>query len=370
MENKAPNVKRSLVRFRRIVFTLNNWTDEEFSSLISFPCNWMVIGKEVGSTGTKHLQGAIILGKQMTLNQLKATKGLKRAHIEQMKGSPQQSLVYCTKEDLKAFQKGELPSPGTRSDLKSVIDAIREGRSLRELANDDNYDVAVCRNYKSLTVFRTLLVSERRTKPTVVWIHGDTGTGKTRSAVEFAEQYGAHWISNGPLKWFDGYCGEPCVILDDIRADSCSFDFLLRLLDRYPLRVEFKGGFVDWIPKIILVTCPMSPSYLFNLKGQGDVDQLERRIDKVLEYGIGKLESNTKQLLDVFKMDNQEGVDPTPKVDTPGPRPIIDLTNEESSDTSTEVMDEEVAPTQEWKKWYEEDDANDAFYTSLNRTFY
>jgi len=44
-------------RLRRFVFTLNNWTDDELEDLMEFPCQWMVIGKEIGESGTKHLQG-------------------------------------------------------------------------------------------------------------------------------------------------------------------------------------------------------------------------------------------------------------------------------------------------------------------------
>lgn len=47
-------------RVSRVVFTLNNWTDEEYSYLtkeFAPKCRWMVIGKEIGENGTKHLQG-------------------------------------------------------------------------------------------------------------------------------------------------------------------------------------------------------------------------------------------------------------------------------------------------------------------------
>jgi len=325
------NIKHSVVRFRRIVFTLNNWTDDEYSSLILFPCRWMVIGKEKGLNGTMHLQGAIVLNSQMTLCQLKKIHGLKRAHIEAMHGTPQQSLVYCMKEDLNAFQKGTLPSPGKRNDLHEVISNLRVGKTLRELAKDEDFDTTICRNYKALTVFRTLLVSERREKPKVFWLYGDTGTGKTRSAIELAEQSGSYWISNGSLKWFDGYSGEDVAILDDIRSDSCSFDFLLRLLDRYPLRVEFKGGFVDWNPRIIIITCPMPPTYLFNLKGHGDIEQLERRIDHILEYRIGELEVTSKQLFTLSGMAIPRGVDTTEELESK-----LDSTSELSLSTQEE----------------------------------
>lgn len=56
-------------RLRRIVFTLNNWTQEEYdwltTTLPTLPqpkVTWMIVGKEVApETGTPHLQGMHLL---------------------------------------------------------------------------------------------------------------------------------------------------------------------------------------------------------------------------------------------------------------------------------------------------------------------
>lgn len=102
-------------RVSRIVFTLNNWTQLEYDDItnnLASKVKWMVVGKETGALGTKHLQGACILGSQWSFSKLKTMTGLKRAHIECMRGKPEDSLVYCTKEDSDAFVCGTLPAPG------------------------------------------------------------------------------------------------------------------------------------------------------------------------------------------------------------------------------------------------------------------
>jgi len=106
---------QSGARVSRIVFTLNNWTQLEYDDItnnLSSKVKWMVVGKETGALGTKHLQGACILGSQWSFSKLKTLTGLKRAHIECMRGKPEDSLVYCTKEDSDAFVCGTLPAPG------------------------------------------------------------------------------------------------------------------------------------------------------------------------------------------------------------------------------------------------------------------
>lgn len=60
--------------------------------------------------------------------------------------------------------------------------------------------------------------------------------------------------SKGAQLWFDGYLGESVAVFDDFRPWWCRFDYLLALLDRYPIRVPVKGGFVNWIPEIIIIT--------------------------------------------------------------------------------------------------------------------
>lgn len=136
-------------------------------------------------------------------------------------------------------------------------------------------------------MFKNLLPSPPKPNPFCVWITGPTGVGKTRASVLFSEKIVGneeYWISNGTLKWFDGYIGQQVAILDDFRTQDCKFNQLLRLLDRYPYRTEVKGGFQDWIPKMILITAPRGPREMWSLRRDEDLRQLERRIHHHLEF--------------------------------------------------------------------------------------
>lgn len=279
-------------RIRRFVFTLNNWTQLEYSFLteeFALQTSWMVLGKEKGESGTSHLQGACILGSQWSFSTLKTLTGFKRSHIERMRGTPEDSLAYCTKEDSNAFVYGTLPSPGKRNDLRDATDRILAGQPLRALAGDGEVATAVVKFHKGLTVLRSLTRPPRIGPPLVFWLHGGTGTGKTRCAFEAGRILGSGdddiWISSGGLRWFDGYDGHSVAIFDDFRAKHVqSFAFLLRLLDRYPVDVEFKGGFVKWTPKYIFITCPYDPDECFSTRRQHvpeDLAQLHRRITNV-----------------------------------------------------------------------------------------
>jgi Adenylylsulfate kinase and related kinases len=127
------------------------------------------------------------------------------------------------------------------------------------------------------------LEPKRRSKPTVLWFHGETGTGKSKLARELSEELDKNaWWSGKTLDWFEGYDQHSCVVIDDFRPDQCEFAFLLRLLDRYPLRVPVKGGSREWVAETIIITAPEAPEVLFRGLLNEKVEQLLRRIDRVV----------------------------------------------------------------------------------------
>lgn len=278
-------------RWSRFVFTVNNYSDEEEEAIKGFPCKWLIFEREIApTTGTKHLQGACIIGKQMARSKISAYPGFRRAYLQVMRGSPSQNKEYCSKEG-DYFEKGEQPlAPGKNTKLHGVVKRLYAGESLKDIVKNevDGGEVYV-KYHKGLTALSTFRLDQRpiTQPPIVVWIHGPTGRGKTRIAIETAiSLYGpdGFWLSNGDLKWFDGYIGQPVAIFDDFRPQACKFYYLLRLLDRYPLRVEVKGGFFEFIPRLIIVTTPKTPTETYHLsKGTENLRQLERRIHIVLE---------------------------------------------------------------------------------------
>jgi len=291
-------------RLSRFCFTLNNYTNEEEQVVqllgSALKLKWLIYGREIGAQGTPHLQGAAVIGRQLAWATIKKSFP-PRTHLEEMMGTPRESFTYCTKDDANYYQWGDEPKPGKRNDLLNAIVAMRSAKSLREFVKDDDNAAVFVRYTKGLITFRSLLQEPRSPArpPQIYWLFCPTGAGKTQHAWTFLEKYygtsSETWMSSGSLRWFDGYDGHKGVILDDIRADSMPYNELLRLLDRYPFRVEFKGGSVEWLPEIIIITAPTPPEQFFRLGD--DIEQLIRRIDRVLEFGLTGNNPNLSELV-------------------------------------------------------------------------
>lgn len=129
----------------------------------------------------------------------------------------------------------------------------------------------------------------------VHWYYGSTGTGKTRTAWEILTERGYKieqiWMSSGKIDpFFNGYTGQKAVILDDFRPGFCRFEMLLRLLDGYPVTINVKGGYVQWMAEMIIITAPIAPNEMFINRETGEewdhLDQLIRRINLQMNFDL------------------------------------------------------------------------------------
>ena len=85
--------KIRMSKFRNFCFTHNNYTDTSLEDEIS--CKYIVYGREVGESGTPHLQGFLSFPTPRTLSG--AIKSLPGCHVEIARNVPA-AIEYCKKD--------------------------------------------------------------------------------------------------------------------------------------------------------------------------------------------------------------------------------------------------------------------------------
>lgn len=153
----APTPRRKQTFLRNACVTVNNYDDADIKKVKNFAverCSYAVVAKEVGASGTPHLQCYFKLKKRARWNSVRGDMPL-GAHLEPARGNPAQNAAYCKKgtqskeewDRLKeggphyglladVWEHGTVPSPGRRSDIHALGQAIIGGASLREVVQE------------------------------------------------------------------------------------------------------------------------------------------------------------------------------------------------------------------------------------------
>jgi len=276
----------SQTRARSWCFTLNNPTEEEILKPQSWEgYNYLVYQLEQGEAGTPHLQGYVNFKNPVRFSEIRKLFIDSRAHVSAAKGTAEQNKKYCTKEEGRIqgpWEYGDVPKPGKRNDLLAVKELLDLGASLTEVS--DSFFSQFCRYSRAFKEYQ-LLHSPRRSWPMevrVIW--GSTGTGKSRWCQENYPD--AYWKSknSGAQQFWDGYLGQSTIVIDEFYG-WLSWDYLLRLLDRYPFSLDTKHGTVNCSAKTIIFTSNKHPKdwYPNSKYGWDDSNPLRRRLTEVRE---------------------------------------------------------------------------------------
>lgn len=234
-------------------------------------------------TNRLHVQGYVEYDKMMTLKQSKNHLG-QDTHLEKRLGTQEQAIAYCTKlesrvPDFLPFTIGKKAKQGERTDLKKSAKLIEEGWSVEDIIRQDGN---MLRYIKHLKEYKSMIDTPRDRNDEVIVevIVGEPGTGKTKYVYDKEPEIFVLPETNNNTIWYDGYKGQEAVLFDDFYG-GIKYSSLLRLLDRYPLQVPVKGGFVQWKPKRVYITSNQQPEKWYKFK---DIKALKRRISKVSNF--------------------------------------------------------------------------------------
>ena len=307
--SKAPKPKR--VKSRNWCFTLNNYKDEDLQRLDKFcqehPDVYLLYGKEKGAEGTPHLQGYWNLPVPQAASYIK--KLVPRAHIEKCKGTPAENIAYCSKER-------EVTSYGTEPTTQQERNKAKQKKLLDYAKKGEISKIQEEFPGQYLSQYRNIhqIMTDNMVKPPDleetcgIWIHGRTGCGKTTKA---RTEYGTYY-SKPCNKWWDGYQGEDCVILEDMDPNHSKLAHHLKLwTDKWSFTAEVKGGTRTLRPKKVIITSQYTIHQVFSEEGPEAVEALERRckiidMDNPVDH-MAQPEEDMEDITAILERYNEKG---------------------------------------------------------------
>lgn len=206
-------------------------------------------------------------------------------HIERARGTANQAITYANKEgNVFTYGRVKVRTPGRRSDLESAIALLeRPGYRISEL----DYEMpGVAARYGrwaqriASDVLRRRQTGPRRVSCRLFW--GPTGTGKSHRAfaIGAASDGGSYVvpIQHGSSTWLDGYEGESVGIFDDFTG-GIPLRTMLRLLDKWRVTGQIKGGMTYPIWDSVLITSNLEPHEWYPNAHPEQLNALMRRLE-------------------------------------------------------------------------------------------
>lgn len=314
-------------RARGWCFTLNNYGEHSERLLQRLICRYIVYGREVGESGTPHLQGYVYFASAKTLSVVR--RDIPGAHLSVRSGSHKQASDYC-KKDGDFYEDGEVPMDFEGIQAKGNAASASKWKEIREHAVRGDMGF-ISDNYpKEFITLKPRLESLHAPDNVPLdgellheWWVGPTGTGKSKALWELYPKHFAKSIN----KWWDGYKFEDIVAIEEWSPENAvTAQALKKWADRYPFTGEIKGGVMQRLrPKKIIILSNYSIEQCF--PRSEDLGPIKRRF-KVIEFPSGIQHARFRAAW----------------INNPPTEETTDAEMETASEISTVVLEEEELP--------------------------
>lgn len=270
-------------------FTINNPSDSDYSQLSDLQqhVQFQYMIYQLEKESTEHIQGYVQFRSSIRRKQVSGL--LTRASLRPARGSQSQNISYCSKSETRLsgpFVFGTPKNQGKRTDLDEVISDVKQGRTIHQIALDHPKQFIHYHSGIKAYKFEWDRSSTKDWREVEVAVfYGETGTSKTRNALEYAtsRKLDYYMLDMANKVWFDGYGGEPLLIIDDFYGwIPCGH--LLRLLDGYQCRLEIRCGFTwaKWTK--VVITSNKHPFEWYKEISNDQQAALKRRLDSIFFY--------------------------------------------------------------------------------------
>lgn len=285
---------------------------------------YFVLQGEKTVEGRPHLQGFIQCRSRRTLKDvLKILADFPGVHLEKRRGSPREASDYC-KADVEPAMKNGKPNPkageqkhfpevyervehgelqraddkpGKRTDVERLWSAIYgDEKTEAEMFQDHPETIKFHSGVRAAIAKRDLGTRHLRKQMKIIWIWGDSGTGKDNLRRKMFPELGPQYLrtSEKANNFWRDYTGEKVVCYIDFNPDAWDDRLnneLLMIGDREAYNTNIKNGSGYLQAEVIIFTSRWHWSDCFI--GHDQQKDWRRRIKDYCEYeymftGLGR----------------------------------------------------------------------------------
>lgn len=267
------------IRSCRWAFTLNNPTDSEIDALTALECEYIIMGKEHMEEGlTPHIQGYVVFKNAKRFSTLKHFNS--RIHWEKAVRSHEENINYCSKEDTSPYERGQRPKSARRTKTNLVEELEKDFKNGHIiLANKQR----VYGYMEEQNMFEEIIKNQLE-KPDVVYVYGNTGTGKTYWAIKDAvTRYGKENVAMLRFKNNFAISNNPqadALILPEFRPSNIDAATFLEFTDGYGMILNVKHSQVYIRPKAVYICSIKHPDDIYKEEIN---EQFKRRITRFMD---------------------------------------------------------------------------------------
>ncbi len=244
-------------------------------------CQWVSSTKQaaclycVSKEGMKHLHIVLCGNNPIRFSTVKKFIGDK-GHISMTMGNKEQVEAYINKTGkfeekgeviVAKAQEGELVGrQGRRSDIELIRDAIESGMTWQEVRRLDDrfFDNKTTAMIKNMYFDKRSLETPFKRNVAVHWLYGESGSGKTGIIFELVAKHGEGnvYLVSDYQNPFDGYAGEPIIILDEFRG-QLPYSTVLSMLEGYKKEMHCRYANVLGLWTDVYITTIKTPEQVY-----------------------------------------------------------------------------------------------------------
>lgn len=243
-------------------FITGRWEDVDRARRLIPLSRYSLLGEETGESDPDnpyhHFHLFVQMKENWTLRKVLERVGV-GINVQPRRGTVEEAQLYAMK-DGNFQQTGNVvdyvAGQGGRTDLAAFVD---DAKTASDPELWTNHTSAMVRYHRAAEKVREAFAPARIKTTEMMWIFGKSGCGKTL----YVTQKWPELFTKDKTQWWNGYFGHKVVMIDELNSPVIPYDTLLEYGNKTPLRVQVKGGYVQFVAELVVIISNVPPQVVY-----------------------------------------------------------------------------------------------------------